>query len=39
MTTHRLVATAVAFILAVAVGVGAQAKPDFSGKWVMDPAG
>ena len=29
---------AVAFILSVTVGVLAQAKPDFSGKWTMDPA-
>jgi hypothetical protein len=36
MTTHRFVATAAAIIL-TAVSIGAQAKPDFSGKWVMDP--
>jgi len=36
MTTHRFVATAAAIIL-TAVSLGAQAKPDFSGKWVMDP--
>jgi hypothetical protein len=36
MTTHRFAATAAAIILA-AVTLGAQATPDFSGKWVMDP--
>jgi len=36
MTTRRFVATAAAIILA-SVSLGAQAKPDFSGKWVMDP--
>ena len=36
MTTHRFVATAAAIIL-TAVSLGAQAKPDFSGKWVMNP--
>ena len=30
--------TAAAFVLATSVGMYAQAKPDFSGKWVMDPA-
>ena len=30
--------TAAAFVLATSVGMHAQAKPDFSGKWVMDPA-
>lgn len=35
---RRLVTTAVAVIVAAAVSVLAQAKPDFSGKWVMDPA-
>ena len=30
--------TAAAFVLATSVGMSAQAKPDFSGKWVMDPA-
>jgi hypothetical protein len=30
--------TAAAFVLATSVGMQAQAKPDFSGKWVMDPA-
>jgi hypothetical protein len=34
----RTCAIATAFILALAVGVYAQARPDFSGKWVMDPA-
>ena len=29
---------AVAFILSVTVGALAQAKPDFSGKWTLDPA-
>jgi hypothetical protein len=33
----RFRVTATAMILAVAVSLGAQAKPDFSGKWVMDP--
>ena len=33
----RLVATVTAVIVAAGVGMGAQAKPDFSGKWVMDP--
>ena len=28
--------TAAAFVLATSVGMYAQAKPDFSGKWVMD---
>ena len=35
--TGRLLATAIAMIVAVGVSLGAQAKPDFSGKWVMDP--
>ena len=36
---RRLTASVVAVaILAFAVSVMAQAKPDFSGKWVMDPA-
>ena len=30
--------TAVAVIFAAAISIYAQAKPDFSGKWVMDPA-
>jgi Spy/CpxP family protein refolding chaperone len=30
--------TAAAFVLATSVGMYAQAKPDFSGSWVMDPA-
>jgi hypothetical protein len=34
----RLVTTATAMILAAGISLGAQAKPDFSGKWVMDPA-
>ena len=33
----RFFATAIAVTLAVGVSLGAQAKPDFSGKWVMDP--
>lgn len=35
---RKLVTTAVAVIVAAAASVLAQAKPDFSGKWVMDPA-
>ena len=36
--TWRLFAAAVALIVAVGVNPGAQGKPDFSGKWVMqDP--
>jgi hypothetical protein len=35
---RQLVTTAVAVVFAAAVSVLAQAKPDFSGKWVMDPA-
>ena len=35
---RNVLATAVALIFAVAMGLSAQAKPDFSGKWVMDPA-
>jgi Spy/CpxP family protein refolding chaperone len=35
---RNVLATAVALIFAVAIGLSAQAKPDFSGKWVMDPA-
>jgi hypothetical protein len=31
-------AAAAAFVLSTATGVFAQAKPDFSGKWTMDPA-
>jgi hypothetical protein len=34
----KALATATALVLSAAVGVFAQAKPDFSGKWVMDPA-
>ena len=30
--------TVAAFVLATSVGMYAQAKPDFSGSWVMDPA-
>ena len=39
--TGRIFATAIAMIVVAGVSVGAQAKPDFSGKWVMDapPAG
>ena len=33
----RFFATSIATIVAVGVSLGAQAKPDFSGKWVMDP--
>ena len=33
----RILATAATFVLACAVGMYAQARPDFSGKWVMDP--
>ena len=33
----RFLATATSMILAVGVSLAAQAKPDFSGKWVMDP--
>jgi hypothetical protein len=29
---------AVAFMVSIATGVFAQAKPDFSGKWALDPA-
>ena len=35
---RNVLATAVALIFAVAIGLSAQARPDFSGKWVMDPA-
>ena len=35
---RNVLATTVALIFAVAIGLSAQAKPDFSGKWVMDPA-
>jgi hypothetical protein len=35
---RRLITTATAMILAASVSLGAQAKPDFSGTWVMDPA-
>ena len=36
--TWRFVAAAIAMILAVGANPGAQAKPDFSGKWVaVDP--
>jgi hypothetical protein len=35
---RRFVATAIASIVAVSVSLGAQTRPDFSGKWVMDPA-
>jgi len=35
---RRTLSMAVSFVLAIAVGVYAQARPDFSGKWVMDPA-
>ncbi len=40
MTTMRAKAlvTATALVLVAAVGLSAQARPDFSGKWVMDPA-
>jgi hypothetical protein len=34
----RTYAIATAFIMALAIGIYAQARPDFSGKWVMDPA-
>jgi len=33
----RFLAVAAAALVVAAVGLGAQAKPDFSGKWVMDP--
>ena len=33
----RFFATAIAMIFCAAVSLGAQAKPDFSGRWVMDP--
>ena len=33
----RFLITPMAMIVAVGVSLGAQAKPDFSGKWVMDP--
>jgi len=33
----RFLAAATSMVLVVAVTLGAQAKPDFSGKWVMDP--
>jgi hypothetical protein len=32
-----MLATATAFVLALTVGSYAQSRPDFSGKWVMDP--
>jgi hypothetical protein len=34
----RVFAIAMATIVAVGVALNAQGKPDFSGKWVMDPA-
>jgi hypothetical protein len=34
----RTISLATAFVLAIAVGVYAQARPDFSGKWVADAA-
>jgi hypothetical protein len=36
--SRKFFATAVAIIVAMGVSLGAQAKPDFSGKWMMDPA-
>jgi hypothetical protein len=33
----KFLAIATAALVAGTVGLGAQAKPDFSGKWVMDP--
>ena len=35
---RTVLVTAVILAFAVAAGVYAQARPDFSGKWVMDPA-
>jgi hypothetical protein len=35
---RNVMVAAVVLIVAAAVSVAAQAKPDFSGKWVMDPA-
>jgi hypothetical protein len=37
-TMRTFVATAAAIVLAVGVSLAAQAKPDFSGRWVMDPS-
>jgi hypothetical protein len=34
---RRFLATAAALIAAAGIGLGAQGRPDFSGKWVMDP--
>src|SRR5688572_15701427 len=34
----RILGTTAVFVLALAVGMYAQARPDFSGKWVADPA-
>ena len=35
---RNILATAIALVFAAAISMYAQAKPDFSGKWVMDPA-
>lgn len=37
-STAWVTAVAIAVVLSLAAGVHAQAKPDFSGKWAMDPA-
>jgi hypothetical protein len=35
---RNVLVTAIALVFAAAMSIYAQAKPDFSGKWVMDPA-
>jgi hypothetical protein len=35
---RNVLVTAIALVFAAAISMYAQAKPDFSGKWVMDPA-
>ena len=35
---RKVLVTAIALVFAAAMGIYAQARPDFSGKWVMDPA-
>ncbi len=37
-STAWVTAVAMAVVVSLAAGVHAQAKPDFSGKWTMDPA-
>src|SRR4051812_16097921 len=35
---RKFLATAAALLVVLAAGVAAQARPDFSGTWMMDPA-